>query len=148
MSEAEDIVVLPEDNGTLPPDTLAAIQASDANPETTSYKTTVEFIDFEHHGKPFTQVLTILRPDRPRLHQGRQILAVAGEGGKDNGNGFIETYEKKPGTAPFLAARGVTVAIVPRLGRWNFFHEGGSWIDIPLKERMGLNFKSRFLPLP
>jgi len=36
MSEAEDIVVLPEDNGTLSADTLAAIQASDAYPETTS----------------------------------------------------------------------------------------------------------------
>ena len=65
MSEAEDIVVLPEDNGTLPADTLEAIQASDAYPETTSYKTTVEFIDFECHGKRFPQVLTILRPDRP-----------------------------------------------------------------------------------
>ena len=53
MSAAEDIVVLPEDNGTLPADTLAAIQASDAYPETTGYKTTVEFIDFERHGKPF-----------------------------------------------------------------------------------------------
>ena len=42
MSEAEDIVVLPEDNGTLPADSLAAIQASDAYPETTSYKTTVK----------------------------------------------------------------------------------------------------------
>jgi hypothetical protein len=136
MSAAEDIVVLPKDNGTLPADTLAAIQASDAYPETTGYKTSIEFIDFERHGKPFTQVLTILRPDRPRFHKGRQILIVAGEGGKDNGNGFIETYEKKPGMAPFLAKRGVTVAIVPRLGRWNFFHEGGSWIDIPLGERM------------
>ena len=75
MSEAEDIVVLPEDNGTLPADTLAAIQASDAYPGTTSYKTTVEFIDFERHGKPFTQVLTILRLDRPRLHQGRRRVA-------------------------------------------------------------------------
>lgn len=136
MSAAEDIVVLPDDNGTLPREALAAIRDSDAYPETTGYKTTVEFIDFERHGKPFTQVLTLLRPERPRLHDGREIVVVAGEGGKDNGNGFLETYEKKPGMAPLLAARGVTVAIVPRLGRWNFFHEGGSWIDIPLKERM------------
>lgn len=136
MSADEEIVVLPDDNGTLPADTVAAIQNSDAYPETTGFRTTVEFIDFEHHGKPFTQVLTVLRPDQPRLHNGKQILVVAGEGGKDNGNGFIETYEKKPGMAPFLAARGVTVAIAPRLGRWNFFDDGGSWIDIPLGERM------------
>ena len=38
--------------------------------------------------------------------------------------------------APWLASRGVTVAIVPRLGRWNFFDEGGSWKKIPLGERM------------
>jgi len=36
MSEAEDIVVPPEDKGTLSADTLAAIQATDAYPETTS----------------------------------------------------------------------------------------------------------------
>jgi len=136
MSAAEDILVLPEDNGTLPRETVAAIEASDAYPETTGYTKSVEFIDFKRHGKPFTQVLTLFRPDKPRLHNGREILLVAGEGGKDNGNGFIETYEKKPGMAPFLAARGVTVAIVPRLGRWNFFHDSGSWIDILLKERM------------
>jgi hypothetical protein len=136
MSEAEDTVILPEDNQVLPAETLTAIQAGNAYPETTGFSKTVEFIDFERHGKPFTQVLTILRPDRPRLHKGKEILVIAGEGGKDNGNGFIETYEKKPGMAPFLAARGVTVAIVPRLGRWNFFDAGGSWKGIPLGERM------------
>ncbi|MBT5048313.1 MAG: hypothetical protein HOM58_07410 [Rhodospirillaceae bacterium] len=134
--DAEDLVVLADDNQIIPADILAAIQAGDAYPETTGFSTTVEFIDFESHGKPFTQVLTILRPHTPRLHKGKEILVVAGEGGKDNGNGFIETYEKISGMAPFLAARGVTVAIVPRLGRWNFFDEGGSWKDIPLGERM------------
>lgn len=136
MSDAEDLVVLADDNQTIPADTLTAIQAGDAYPETTGFTKSVEFIDFERHGKPFTQVLTILRPDTPRLHKGKEIIVLAGEGGKDNGNGFIETHEKKPGMAPFLAARGVTVAIVPRLGRWNFFDEGGSWKSIPLGERM------------
>lgn len=136
MSDAEDLVVLADDNQTIPAETLAAIQASDAYPETTSFSKSVEFIDFERHGKPFTQVLTLFRPETPRLHNGREIMVLAGEGGKDNGNGFIETYENKPGMAPFLAARGVTIAIVPRLGRWNFFGDGGSWKDIPLGERM------------
>ncbi|MGY9019716.1 MAG: hypothetical protein ACKVHX_09645 [Alphaproteobacteria bacterium] len=135
MSE-EDIVILPEDNGILSKEAVAAITACDAYPETTGFTKTVEYIDFERHGKPFTQVLITFKPDTPRLHNGREILLVCGEGGKDNGNGFIETYEKMPGMAPWLASRGVTVAIVPRLGRWNFFDEGGSWKDIPLGERM------------
>lgn len=136
MTSAEESVILPDDNQTLPTDALASILASDAYPETTAFTKSVAFIDFERHGKPFTQVLTVVRPDRPRLHNGREILVIAGEGGKDNGNGFLETYEKKSGMAPFLASRGVTVAIVPRLGRWNFFDAGGSWKDIPLGERM------------
>ena len=132
----EDKVVLPEDNGVLPADALKAIGQSGAYPETTRYSRSVEFLDFERYGKTFTQILTILRPELPRQHNGREILVVCGEGGKDNGNGFIKTYEKKPGMAPWLAARGITVAIVPRLGRWNFFDDGGSWLNIPLNKRM------------
>ncbi len=132
----EEIVVLPDDNEILPKEIVAAIMACDAYPVTTTFTKTVEYIDFERYGKSFTQVVTTFKPDIPRLHNGREILLVCGEGGKDNGNGFIETYEKKPGMAPWLASRGVTVAIVPRLGRWNFFDEGGSWKKIPLGERM------------
>ena len=132
----EEIVVLPDDNEILPKEIVAAIMACDAYPVTTTFTKTVEYIDFERYGKSFTQVVTTFKPDIPRLHNGREILLVCGEGGKDNGNGFIETYEKKPGMAPWLASRGVTVAIVPRLGRWNFFDAGGSWKKIPLGERM------------
>ena len=132
----ESKVKLPADNGILLADVLKAIAQSGAYPETTRYSSSVEFIDFKRYGKFFTQVLTILRPKLPRQHNGKDILVVCGEGGKDNGNGFIKTYEKKPGMAPWLAARGVTVAIVPRLGRWNFFDEAGSWINIPLNKRM------------
>ena len=135
MSE-KDVVILPDDNCILPTEAVTAITNCDAFPETTGYSKSIEFIDFEHYGKSFTQVLTTFKPDIPRLHNGREIILVCGEGGKDNGNGFIETYEKKPGMAPWLASRGVTVAIVPRLGRWNFFDEGGSWINIPLGQRM------------
>jgi len=132
----EEIVVLPGDNEILSKEILANIIACDAFPVTTSFTKTIEYIDFEMYGKAFTQVVTTFKPDIPRLHNGREILLVCGEGGKDNGNGFIETYEKKPGMAPWLASRGVTVAIVPRLGRWNFFNDEGSWKKIPLGERM------------
>ena len=132
----EEIVVLPGDNEILSKEILANIMACDAFPVTTSFTKTIEYIDFEMYGKAFTQVVTTFKPDIPRLHNGREILLVCGEGGKDNGNGFIETYEKKPGMAPWLASRGVTVAIVPRLGRWNFFNDEGSWKKIPLGERM------------
>ena len=132
----EQIVVVPGDNEILSKEILANIMACDAFPVTTSFTKTNEFIDFESYGKAFTQVVVTFKPDIPRLHNGREILLVCGEGGKDNGNGFIETYEKKPGMAPWLASRGVTVAIVPRLGRWNFFNDKGSWKKIPLGERM------------
>ncbi len=132
----EEIVVLPGDNEILSKEILANIMACDAFPVTTNFTKTIEYIDFEMYGKAFTQVVTTFKPDIPRLHNGREILLVCGEGGKDNGNGFIETYEKKPGMAPWLASRGVTVAIVPRLGRWNFFNDEGSWKKIPLGERM------------
>ena len=132
----EEIVVLPGDNEILSKEILANIMACDAFPVTTNFTKTIEYIDFEMYGKAFTQVVTTFKPDIPRLQNGREILLVCGEGGKDNGNGFIETYEKKPGMAPWLASRGVTVAIVPRLGRWNFFNDEGSWKKIPLGERM------------
>ena len=132
----EEIVVLPGDNEILSKEILANIMACEAFPVTTNFTKTIEYIDFEMYGKAFTQVVTTFKPDIPRLHNGREILLVCGEGGKDNGNGFIETYEKKPGMAPWLASRGVTVAIVPRLGRWNFFNDEGSWKKIPLGERM------------
>ncbi len=139
MSEAlpaEDIVILPDDNGTVPAAALQAILDSDAYPETTTYTQSVEFVDFEMHGRPFTQVVILLRPDTPRLHNGREIVVIAGEGGKDNGNAFLTTYEKKEGAGPFLAKRGVTFAAVPRLGRWNFFDPDGHWDRIPLGDRM------------
>jgi hypothetical protein len=133
---AEDIVVLPDDNGTLPAAALQAILSSDAYPETTDYTQSIEYLDFEMHGKPFTQVVILLRPKTPRLHNGREIVVIAGEGGKDNGNAFLTTYEKKEGVGPFLAKRGITFAAVPRLGRWNFFDPDGHWKGIPLGDRM------------
>ena len=138
MGGAEETVFLPDDGATLPAEAVAAITNGNAYPEATGYAKSVDYVDFEFHGKPFTQAVMTLSPDRPRLHRGRRIVVVAGEGGSDNGNGFLATYEGEEGAGPWLARRGVTFVAVPRLGRWNFFAEGdsGSWIDIPLGERM------------
>ena len=138
MGSMEDIVPVPDDRAVLPAEAVAAITNSDAFPETTGYSKSVDYVDFEIHGKPFTQVVMTLRPETPRLHRGRRIVVVAGEGGSDNGNGFLSTYEGREGIGPWLARRGVTFVAVPRLGRWNFFAEGesGGWLDIPLGERM------------
>ena len=138
MGSMEDIVCLPDDGAALPAEAVAAITNSNAYPEATGYWKRIDYVDFEMHGKPFTQVVLTLRPETPRLHDGRHIVVVAGEGGSDNGNGFLATYEGREGIGPWLARRGVTFVAVPRLGRWNFFAEGesGSWIDMPLGERM------------
>ncbi len=138
MGIAEDAVVLPDDGAVIPASTLSAIIESDAYPESTGFTRTIEYVDFEMHGKPFTQVVMTLRPETPRLHDGKEILLIAGEGGSDNGNGFLATYEGKEGIGPWIAKRGITFVAVPRLGRWNFFapDQSGSWADIPLGERM------------
>ena len=138
MGSMKDVVPVPDDGAVLPAEAVAAITNSDAYPETSGYSKSVDYVDFEIYGKPFTQVVMTLRPEMPRLHEGRPIVVVAGEGGSDNGNGFLATYEGREGIGPWLARRGVTFVAVPRLGRWNFFAEGesGSWTDMPLGERM------------
>ena len=138
MGSTKDVVPIPDDGAVLPAEAVAAISNSDAYSETSAYSKHVDYVDFEIYGKPFTQVVMTLRPETPRLHRGRPIVVVAGEGGSDNGNGFLATYEGREGIGPWLARRGVTFVVVPRLGRWNFFAEGesGSWIDIPLGQRM------------
>ena len=138
MGSMQDVVPVPDDGAVLPAEAVAAIAKGDACPETTGYSKSVDYVDFEIYGKPFTQVVMTLMPETPRLHAGRRIVVIAGEGGSDNGNGFLATYEGREGIGPWLARRGVTFVAVPRLGRWNFFADGesGSWIDIPLGERM------------
>ena len=126
MGSMKDVVPVPDDGAVLPAEAVAAITNSDAYPETSGYSKSVDYVDFEIYGKPFTQVVMMLRPETPRLHEGQPIVVVAGEGGSDNGNGFLATYEGREGIAPWLARRGVTFVAVPRLGRWNFFAEGES----------------------
>ena len=99
MGSMEDIVCLPDDGAALPAEAVAAITNSNAYPEATGYSKRIDYVDFEMHGKPFTQVVLTLRPETPRLHDGRHIVVVAGEGGSDNGNGFLATYEGEEGAA-------------------------------------------------
>ena len=136
MTMTLDDVPLPDDGGVLPAAALSQILASKAFPATSEFRKSVDFMDFVFHGQEFTQVVVTLHPETPRLHEGKRILLIAGEGGSDNGNGFLQTSEGREGIGPWLARRGITFVAVPRLGRWNFFDSGGSWADIPLGNRM------------
>jgi hypothetical protein len=86
---------LPPDKGTLGTDGVAAILGANDYPETSSYQQTVDYIDFESHGQQFTQVVVTLRPDKPRLHNGRKLVVVGGEPGSEYAMDFLETPEGK-----------------------------------------------------
>ncbi len=128
----------PPDNGTLKKAQVAEILAADDYAETTGYKQKIEYIDFTSYGKKFTQVFVRLDPERPRLHQGRKIVVVAGEAGSEYAMDFIETVEGREGMGPWLAKRGITFIAPTRVGRWNFLAADGtgSWKDVPLDQRM------------
>lgn len=106
--------------------------------DSSKFKQSVRFFDFECYGKPFTQVALILEPETPLLLDGRRIVIVASEGGHDNGREFVADYLGREGIGPWLAKRGVTFISLCRLGRWNFLSDEplGSWIDVPLEQRM------------
>ena len=129
---------LPEDRGTLGREGIAAILAAEPYPESSGYSKRVEYIDFESFGQPFTQVVVVLTPDKPRLHRGRRIVVVGGEPGSEYAGDFLETPEGREGPGPWLAKRGVTFVALTRVGRWNFLAPGdsGSWEGVPLGERM------------
>ena len=127
---------LPADRGIVPKDAIASILAADEYPETSGFTRRVEMIDFESFGQRFTQVVVILTPDRPRLHDGKRIVVVGGEPGSEYAGDFLETPEGKPGPAIWLAKRGVTFVALTRVGRWNFIAPDGSWAAIPVDRRM------------
>jgi hypothetical protein len=106
--------------------------------ESTTFKEEVRYFDFDSHGKPFTQVALILTPEKPLMVDGRRVVVFHSEGGHDNGIEFMRDYDGNEGCGPWLARRGVTFIQLCRLGRWNFLskHPYGSWIDVPLGERM------------
>src|SRR6188768_212853 len=84
---------LPPDNGTMGKDAVAAILAGNEYPETSTYRQTVEFIDFSVHGQSFTQVVITLTPDTPRLRNGKRLIVVGGEPGSEYAMDFIATVE-------------------------------------------------------
>ncbi len=131
---------LPADGATMDRETVRAVRAAEDTPATSSYQQRVEMIDFESHGQRFTQVVVMLVPDKPRLHQGRRIVVVGAEPGSEYAGDFIETPEGKEGPGIWLARRGVTFVAVTRVGRWNFLagDGSGSWDSVPIGQRMPL----------
>ena len=129
---------LPADNGTMSLETVRAILAANDYPETTTYTQRVEYIDFAANGHTFTQVVVVLTPARPRMHNGRRVVVVGAEPGSEYGMDFISTVEGRDGPAVWLARRGITFVALTRVGRFNFLAptRDGSWESVPLGERM------------
>jgi hypothetical protein len=127
---------LPADRQTLDRSAVAGILAANDYPETSRYAKRVELIDFESYGQAFTQVVVILTPDKPRLHEGRRIVVVGGEPGSEYAGDFLETPAGGEGPGVWLAKRGVTFVALTRVGRWNFLAPDGSWAGVPLETRM------------
>ena len=132
------VAALPADRETVPKADLAAIVAADEYPATTTFAKRVEYIDFSSFGQDFTQVVVILTPEKPRLHNGKRIVVVGGEPGSEYAGDFLETPEGREGPGVWLARRGVTFVALTRVGRWNFLapDETGSWDGVPVHARM------------
>lgn len=129
---------LPADKGTMPKETVSAIIAGNDYPETTSYKQSIDFIDFTANGHKFTQVVVRLLPDKPLLQNGKRVVVVGAEPGSEYAMDFVATAEGKDGVGAWLAKRGVTFVALTRVGRWNFLAPtgDGSWESVPLGKRM------------
>ncbi len=129
---------IPVDNGTLDRQAIAEILGGSDYPATSSYTQTIDYIDFTAHGHAFTQVVVTLRPDTPRLRNGRKLVVVGAEPGSEYAMDFVTTVEGKAGPGVWLARRGVTFVALTRVGRWNFLAAAGdgAWESVPLSERM------------
>lgn len=129
---------IPPDNGTLGKDAIAEILGGSDYPATTSYTQTIDYIDFTAHGQAFTQVVVTLRPEMPRLRNGKKLVVVGAEPGSEYGMDFVTTVEGREGPGVWLARRGITFVAVTRVGRWNFLAPSGdgSWESVPLEQRM------------
>jgi hypothetical protein len=141
---------IPPDNGTLGSDAIKAILAGNEYPVTSSYRQTVEFIDFSAHGQDFTQVVVTLTPDTPRLRNGKKLVVVGAEPGSEYGMDFVSTVERREGPAVWLARRGVTFVALTRVGRWNFLAStgDGSWESVPIGQRMPMFTRAQKAPWP
>lgn len=129
---------LPPDTGTIPESQVEEILQGKDFPETTTYASKLDYVDFTDNGAQFTQVVLRLDPVKPLLHNGKKVILVATEEGSSSLNGFVTTDEGKEGIGVWLAKRGVTFIALNRVGRWNFFapDRSGSWASIPLNDRM------------
>src|SRR5712671_216139 len=129
---------LPPDNGTMGRDMVAAILSGNDYPETSTYRQSIDFIDFTSYGQKFTQVVVTLTPDRPLVRNGKKIVVAGGEPGSEYAMDFVVTVEGKEGPAVWLAKRGVTFVALTRVGRWNFLAptKDGSWESVPIEKRM------------
>jgi pimeloyl-ACP methyl ester carboxylesterase len=119
-------------------------------PETSTYRQSIEYIDFSANGQNFTQVVVTLAPGRPRLRNGKKLVVVGGEPGSEYGMDFVTTIEGKEGPAIWLAKRGVTFVALTRVGRWNFTAPSGdgSWETIPIGQRMPIFTRAQKSPWP
>lgn len=129
---------LPPDSGTIPESQVEEILQGKDFPETTTYTSKLDYIDFTDNGAQFTQVVLRLEPAKLLRHNGKKVIVVATEEGSSSLNGFVTTDEGKEGIGVWLAKRGVTFIALNRVGRWNFFapDRSGSWASIPLNDRM------------
>src|SRR5262249_5063726 len=136
---------LPPDNGPMARGTVAAILAGNDYPETSSYRQSIDYIDFTAYGQKFTQVVVRLTPDRPLLRNGKKLVVVGGEPGSEYAMDFVRTVEDKDGAAVWLAKRGITFVGPTRVGRWNFLapSKDGSWEPVPLSQRMPIFERSQ-----
>lgn len=139
---------LPEDKGLVNKETISKILSGNDYPETTTFSKKIEYIDFNSHGQPFTQVVVTLTPRKPLMHNGRKVVVVGAEPGSEYAMDFLETPEGKEGAGIWLAKRGVTFVALTRVGRWNFFakNDTGSWADIPLEQRMPIYNRQQKAP--
>jgi hypothetical protein len=129
---------LPPDNGTMGQEAVKEILSKNDYPETSSFKQSIDFIDFSANGHTFTQTVVTLTPDKPLIRNGKKIVVVGGEPGSEYAMDFVITVEGKEGAAVWLAKRGITFVAPTRVGRWNFLapSNDGSWETVPIGQRM------------
>ncbi len=141
---------IPPDNATIARDSVAEILSRNDYPETSTYRQTIDTIDFSANGQQFTQVAVTLVPDKPRLRGGKKLVVVGGEPGSEYGMDFVTTVEGKEGPAIWLAKRGFTFVALTRVGRWNFLAPSGdgSWETIPIGQRMPIFNRAQKSPWP
>ncbi len=147
LSQASE---LPKDFEVVSKSKIAEIQNNPGYPETSSFRQETQYLDFEYHGKIFTQVTIRLTPEKPLVVNGKKVVVVAAAAGSENGPDFLQNAQGNDGMGVWLAKRGVTFITPTRLGRWNFARKDrqGTWENIPIEMRMPLFHRSHTKPWP